>query len=63
MVRDTERATAAAALAGRERLTELARGGAAGERNMAQIADAAIFEEALLGALRARFAELREVAK
>ncbi|GAC1415071.1 MAG: hypothetical protein NVSMB5_03840 [Candidatus Velthaea sp.] len=54
--------TSAAALSGRERLAALARG-VTGERHMASIARAAIFEEALLGALRARFNELRTVAK
>lgn len=60
---DTATTTTAAALAGRERLAELARGGAASEGAMAKIARAAIFEDALLGAVRAHFNELRTVAK
>jgi hypothetical protein len=63
MILDVGTQTAAAALAGRERLTELAHGASGDERKMARVADAAIFEEALLGALHARLSELRSVAK
>jgi hypothetical protein len=51
------------ALAARAALTHLARGGAVDEPRMAKIAQAAIFEEALLSAVHARFNELRTVAK
>lgn len=62
MILDAESQTTAAAARGRERLAELARG-ATDERHMAALARTAIFEEALLGALRSRFNELRSVAK
>lgn len=62
MVFDVSDRTAAAALAGRARLSDLSRAGD-DERTMAKVAQAAIFEEALLGAMRARFNELRTVAK
>ena len=52
-----------AALAARDRLERLAPGAAHDERSSARLAKAALFEEALLGALRARFAELRTAAK
>ncbi|MEA2688326.1 MAG: hypothetical protein QOJ39_2204 [Candidatus Eremiobacteraeota bacterium] len=52
-----------AALAARERVQTLAPDAARDERASARLAKAAIFEEALLGALRAHFAELRTVAK
>ena len=55
--------TASAARAARTALTEAARAGRIDEPRMAAIARAAIFEEALLGALHARFNELRTVAK
>jgi hypothetical protein len=54
------------ALAARDRLTESAARAAnapAKERAMAAVAHAAIFSDALLGAVRARLAELRSVAK
>lgn len=63
MILDAANQTAAAALVGRDRLTELAHGASGDERKMARVADAAIFEEALLGAMHARLAELRSVAK
>jgi len=63
MILDAATQTAAAALAGRDRLTELAHEAAGDERAMARVADAAIFEEALLGAMHARLNELRSVAK
>jgi len=63
MILDVGTQTAAAALAGRERLTDLAHGAPGDEQNMARVAGAAIFEEALLGALHARLSELRSVAK
>lgn len=52
-----------AALAAREHVERLAPGAAHDERASARLAKAALFEEALLGALRAHFAELRTVAK
>jgi hypothetical protein len=55
--------TAAAALAARERVEAFAPQAAADERAAARLAQAALFEEALLGALRARFAELRTGAR
>jgi hypothetical protein len=60
---DTGNQTASAALAARERLGTLARGAAGNEHAMASVARTALFEEALLGALRAHFSELRAVAK
>ena len=59
---DVESQTSAAALRDRDRLAALARE-VPNERHMAAIAHAAIFEEALLGSLRARLNELRMVAK
>ncbi len=60
-------ATAAAARAARTSLSHLTGGSNAGsgvdEPRMAKIAQAAIFEEALLGALHARLSEMRSVAK
>ena len=55
--------TASAALAARDRIASLAPGIGRDERVSAKLAQAAIFEEALLAALKARFAELRLVAK
>ncbi len=55
--------TAAAARAARTSLSELSRGGGIDEPRMAKIAQTAIFEEALLGALHARFNEIRSVVK
>jgi hypothetical protein len=55
--------TAGAALEARRNLESLAPGAARDERASARLARAAIFEEALLGALRAHLAELRTVAK
>ncbi len=62
-----------AALAARDRLTTLSRTAAADtvgpdagahlQRTMAATARSAIFADALLGAIRARFEELRAVAK
>ncbi len=60
---DTGDATAAAALAARTNLSHLARGAGVDEPRMAKIAQAAIFEEALLGAMHARLSELRSVTK
>jgi hypothetical protein len=54
---------AGAALAARSALERLAPDAARDERASARVAKAALFEEALLGALRARLAELRIVAK
>jgi hypothetical protein len=55
--------TAGAALAARESVERLAPGASRDERGSARLAKAAIFEEALLGALRAHAAALRSVAK
>ena len=52
-----------AALAARDRLAALAPEAARDGRAAARFAQAALFEEALLGALRARFAALRTVAR
>jgi hypothetical protein len=54
---------AAASLAARDRVEVLAPGAARDERASARLAQAALFEEALLNALRARFAEFRTVAR
>jgi hypothetical protein len=54
---------AGAALAARDAVVRLAPGAARDERATAGIARAAIFQEALLGALRAHVAELRTVAR
>lgn len=63
MTIDNGAATEAAVIAARERLTEQTRGGAPSERGMAGIAKTAIFEEALLAAIKARLSELKTVAK
>lgn len=63
MTNDSVFPTTDAALAARERVERLAPGAARDERGAARLARAAIFEEALLGALRAHAAELRTVAK
>mgnify|MGYP001194579672 CR=1 FL=1 len=55
--------TAGASLAARDRVEALAPGAAHDERASARLAQAALFEEALLNALRARFAEFRTVAR
>jgi hypothetical protein len=55
--------TEAAALAARDRLDGLAKAPARDERGAARVAQSAIFEEALLGALKSRLAELRTVAR
>jgi hypothetical protein len=55
--------SADAALAARERVGNLAPGAAHDERASARLAKAAVFEEALLAAIRAHFAALRTVAK
>ena len=55
--------TAGAALEARRHVESLAHGAARDERASARLARAAIFEEALLGALRAHLAELRTAAK
>jgi hypothetical protein len=60
---DMANATAAEARAARTTLTNLAHPGGVDERRMAKIAQAAIFDEALLSALHAHFNELRAVAK
>ena len=54
--------TADAALAARDALNRAA-AAARDERGAGRFASAALFEEALLGALRARIAELRSVVK
>ncbi len=63
MPTDLNPSTSAAALAARERVAFYAKDAARDERASAQLARAALFDEALLGALKARFAELRAVAK
>lgn len=52
-----------AALAARAELERLAPTAARDERAAARVAKAALFQEALLGAIRARLAEVRTVAK
>jgi hypothetical protein len=60
---DTGKTTMTAALDARDRLGAASRLAGQNERMMAPVARAAVFEEALLAALRARFNELRSVAK
>jgi len=55
--------SAGAALAAREHVERLAPDAARDERASGRLAKAALFEEALLGALRAHAAALRMVAK
>ncbi len=55
--------SAGAALAARAAVERLAPQVARDEHAAARVAKAALFEEALLGAMRARIAELRSVAK
>jgi len=55
--------SAGAALAARASVERLAPAVAHDEHAAARLAKAALFEEALLGAMRARIAELRSVAK
>ncbi|HZO93336.1 MAG TPA: hypothetical protein VFB22_06160 [Candidatus Baltobacteraceae bacterium] len=55
--------TEAAALRARDRVALLAPLAARDERGASGIAKAALFEEALLGALKARFAELRTATR
>jgi hypothetical protein len=55
--------TESAALAAHDRLDVLAKAPARDERAAARIAKAALFEEALLGALKSRLAELRTAAR
>ncbi len=55
--------SAGAALAARAAVERLAPGVARDEHASARLAKAALFEEALLGAMRARIAELRGIAK
>jgi hypothetical protein len=63
MFSDGEGSTAAAALSARDRVERLAREPAHDERAASAVAEAALFEEALLGALKARLAELRTAAR
>lgn len=63
MTNDPMGLAADAALAARERVERLAPGAAHDERASARLAKAALFEEALLGAIRAHFAELRTVSR
>jgi hypothetical protein len=51
------------ALAARERVERFAPDAARDERAAARLARAALFEEALLGAIKAHVSELRTVAK
>ncbi|HYZ17241.1 MAG TPA: hypothetical protein VE591_12600 [Candidatus Acidoferrum sp.] len=60
---DPTTSTADAALAAREGVERAARGASHDERGAAALARAALFDEALLGALKARFAELKSVAR
>jgi hypothetical protein len=60
---DTVNSIGSAALAARTTLTHLARANGVDEPRMARIAQAAIFSEALMNAVRARLSELRSVAK
>jgi hypothetical protein len=55
--------SAGAALAARERVERLAPHAARDERAVGQLAKAALFAEALLGAVRAHAVALRTVAK
>ena len=55
--------TGGAALDARRHVEALAPSAALNERASARLARAALFQEALLGALRAHVAELRTVAK
>jgi hypothetical protein len=55
--------TSDAALAARSQIEHLAPGAAQDQRSAARLARAALFEEALLGALKAHLAELRTVAR
>ena len=52
-----------AALVAREKLGVLAGGAGRDERGAGRVARVALFDEALLAALRARFAELKSVTK
>jgi hypothetical protein len=63
MTIDFTASTEAAALAARDRLDGLAKAPARDERGAARVAQSALFEEALLGALKSRLAELRTVAR
>jgi hypothetical protein len=63
MAIDFTASTEAAALGARDRLDVLAKEPARDERSAARVAKSALFEEALLGALKARLAELRTVAR
>jgi len=56
-------AAADAALAAREKLGALAGGAGGYERGAGRVARAALFDEAMLAALHARFAELKAVTK
>jgi hypothetical protein len=61
MALDIGNAAAGSALAARDALTAASR--TANERTMGAIAREALFNEALLGAIKARVAELKTVAK
>lgn len=63
MTNDPLLPSAGAALDARATVAALAPGAAHDEHVAARLAKAALFEEALLGAMRARIAELRGVAK
>lgn len=60
---DPTTSTADAALSAREDVARAAGRASHDERGAAALARAALFDEALLGALKARFAELRSVAR
>jgi len=63
MANDSLVPIAGAALGARAAVERLAPDAAHDEHAAARLAKAALFEEALLGAMRARIAELRSVAK
>jgi hypothetical protein len=63
MINDPIFPSAEATIAARAQVERLAPGAAHDERAAGRLAKAAVFEEALLGALRAHAAALRMVAK
>ena len=63
MASDSVASIADSAIGAREQVAAYATGAAQDQRGAARFASAALFEEALLSALRARFAELRTVSK
>jgi len=63
MASDSVASIADSAIAAREQVAANATGAAQDQRAAARFASAALFEEALINAVRARFAELRAVSK